>query len=170
MRHRLLPHLRGIAMLALVLGAAALLQWLITRGPIDEPWGVSEGGREWVEADFTRCGRGRGPACVVDGDTFHLGERTIRILGIDAPEVGDHARCPDEARRGEAATARLQALLSAGRFEMVARLGDETDQYGRELRTLRRTGADGRKSSIAAQLRAEGLVHRYDGHKTAWCA
>lgn len=106
---------------------------------------------------------------MIDGDTFRLGTRKIRILGIDAPETGEHARWLDEARRGEAATARLQALLSAGRFEMIARKGDERDQYGRELRTLRRTGTDGKTGSIAAQMRAEGLVHRYDGHKTTWC-
>ncbi len=162
-------HARGLALLALALAAAGALQFARTAGPIDEPWGVGATGTEWVDARFSRCGPGRSPACVVDGDTFHLGRRTVRIVGIDAPEMGDHARCPDEARRGAVATARLQTLLGAGRFEMVARRGDERDQYGRDLRTLRRTGADGRRVSIAQILYDEGLVHRYDGRKTGWC-
>ena len=38
---------------------------------------------ERVSATFTPCGPGRGSACVIDGDTFKLGDRKIRITGID---------------------------------------------------------------------------------------
>ena len=30
---------------------------------------------------------------VVDGDTIRARGRTIRLVGIDAPEAGSHARC-----------------------------------------------------------------------------
>lgn len=58
MRGKRLSNIRGIATLALVIGGAVVFQWLIARGPLDEPWGVSATGREWVDADFTRCGPG----------------------------------------------------------------------------------------------------------------
>ena len=51
---------------------------------------------ERISERFTRCGPGRGHACVVDGDTIKLGERKVRIIGIDAPEV--HGACPEETR------------------------------------------------------------------------
>ena len=73
-------------------------------------------------------------ACVIDGDTFKLGERKVRIIGIDAPETHP-ARCAEEARLGEAATAKLQQLLNQGPFEMVAPIyRDMHDRYGRDLR------------------------------------
>ena len=121
-----------------------------------------------VDQHFTRCGRGRGHACVVDGDTFRLGNRRVRIIGIDAPETHP-ARCPEEARLGEEATARLQHLLNQAPFEMVAPMYGARDRYGRELRTVRRKLADGRIQSIAAEMRTSGLAHRYTGFKTGWC-
>ena len=74
---------------------------------------------ERVSETFSRCGIGRAHACVIDGDTFKLGKRKVRIIGIDAPETHP-ARCPQEARLGEQATARLRELLNQGPFEMVA--------------------------------------------------
>ena len=118
---------------------------------------------ERVSEPFTRCGPGRGHGCVIDGDTFKLGDRKIRIIGIDAPETHP-PRCAEEAAKGEAATARLQALLNKGPFEMVGSRADLTDRYSRDLRTITR---DGR--SIADQLREEGLVRRYLGYRMPWC-
>ena len=117
---------------------------------------------------FTRCGRGRGPACVVDGDTFKLGQRKIRIVGIDAPETHP-ANCPEEARLGEAATAELMRLLNQGPFVMTGRIDDMTDRYGRELRVVTRTRPDGTSQSIAEDMRSSGLAHRYLGRKSSWC-
>lgn len=118
---------------------------------------------------FTRCGRGRGPACVVDGDTFMLGKRRIRIVGIDAPET-HRALCPEEKRLGDLATAELQRLLNQGPFVMTARIDDMTDRYGRDLRVLTRDRPGGRDQSIAEDMRVSGLARRYVGRKTSWCA
>ena len=118
---------------------------------------------ERVSEHFTRCGPGRGHACVIDGDTFKLGDRKIRIIGIDAPETHP-ARCAEEAAKGEAATIRLQSLLNQGPFEMIGSYGDLTDRYGRDLRMITRDG-----ESIAEKLRAEGLVRRYLGYRMPWC-
>lgn len=123
---------------------------------------------EPVSASFTRCGPGRGFACVIDGDTFKLGERKVRIIGIDAPEV--KARCPAEAAQAEAATAKLQELLDQGPFEMVAPVYGTRDRYGRDLRSLRRTRPDGSTQSIAEEMRNSGLARRYlGGFRSGWC-
>jgi micrococcal nuclease len=145
-------------------GMLAALVWLWgTNTGMVEPIGLVATAPERVDERFTRCGPGRGHGCVIDGDTFKLGQRKIRIIGIDAPETHP-PRCPAEAALGEAATARLQALLNEGPFDMVGSRADMTDRYGRELRTLTRGGR-----SIAAQLVEEGVVRRYLGYKMGWC-
>lgn len=129
-------------------------------------WAASQ--PERVAANFTRCGPGRGEACVIDGDTIKLGNRKIRIIGIDTAEVD--ARCPKEAALAEGATVYLQKWLNEGPFEMVARLDDPTDRYGRELRALRRLGQDGTYRSLAAEMRDSGLARRYmGGFRRSWC-
>lgn len=124
---------------------------------------------EHVTGEFTRCGRGRGENCVIDGDTFRLGDRTIRLIGIDAPETHP-ARCEAEAKAGEAATAELQRLLNAGPFVMVSRIDEPTDRYGRELRAVRRALPDGTTQVIAEEMIASGTVRAYRGaFRAGWC-
>jgi endonuclease YncB( thermonuclease family) len=123
---------------------------------------------ERISETFSRCGIGRSHACVIDGDTFKIGKRRVRIIGIDAPETHP-ARCPEEARLGEAATAKLQELLNQGSFGMVAPAYGSHDQYGRDLRAVQRKRPDGSYQSIAAEMRESGFAHRYTGFKTTWC-
>ena len=118
--------------LAAILGAVAVG----FEPALVEPPALLSSDPEQVNESFTRCGPGRGHACVIDGDTFKLGDRKVRINGIDAPEV--QARCAEEAALAEAATAKLQELLSQGPFEMVAPMYGGRDRYGRELRVVRR--------------------------------
>jgi endonuclease YncB( thermonuclease family) len=118
---------------------------------------------ERVSATFTPCGPGRGSACVIDGDTFKLGDRKIRITGIDAPELAS-PRCPAEAALARRAADRLLVLLNQGPFDMVAHRLQREDRNGRDLMVIRRDGA-----SIGAQLIDEGLAHRYIGSKRSWC-
>ena len=133
-----------------------------------EPPAFLSASPERIALRFTRCGPGRGQACVVDGDTFKLGKRKIRIVGIDAPETHP-ANCPEEARLGEAATAELMRLLNQGPFEMAGRIDDSQDRYGRDLRVITRQRPDGSIQSIAEEMRASGLAHRYLGRKSSWC-
>lgn len=134
-----------------------------------EPPAFLSSAPEKVEGNFTRCGQERGTNCVVDGDTFKLGTRSIRLVGIDAPET-HRARCEAEAKKGEAATAQLQSLLNQGPFDMTGRLDDPQDKYGRDLRSVTRSRPDGTIQSIAGDMLESGTVRRYvGGLRRGWC-
>jgi len=50
------------------------------------------------------------------------------------------------------------------------RLDDPTDQYGRDLRTLTRTGANGSEDRLADFMRDGGYARRYlGGWRGGWC-
>ena len=151
-----------------ILGAILLAIWPAADPALVEPIGFLASKPEQVDQRFTRCGRRRGQACVIDGDTFKLGDRKVRIIGIDTPETHP-ARCAEEARLGEAATAKLQDLLNQGPFEMTGRFDGMQDRYGRDLRALSRRRPDGTIQSIAADMRESGLARRYVGYKPGWC-
>ena len=92
-----------------------------------------------------------GAVTVVDGDTFRIGRETIRLEGIDAPEL--RQACADGWQAGEAAREALADLLWAGRptCERVT-----TDRYGRTVAVCRVDGED-----IAAAMTRRGLAWSY---------
>ena len=152
-----------------MLVAGLIILWLALDPALVEPPGFLSSEPEPISATFTRCSIGRSWACVIDGDTFKLGERKVRIIGIDAPETHP-SPCPEEARLGELATAKLQQLLNERPFEMVGRVDDMTDRYGRDLRVIRRLLADGSYQNMADEMRESGLARRYlGGFKISWC-
>ena len=121
-----------------------------------------------VSAAFHRCGQGKGPNCVVDGDTFIMAQRHIRIVGIDAPEIGAKARCPVEAAKAEVAANELLRLLGQGPFVMQSSADGLRDEYGRVLMTVTRPGPP--PQNLAKELIASGVVRRYDyGARQPWC-
>jgi micrococcal nuclease len=138
--------------------AGALLDPALIR-----PFGPLAGRAQVVSAKFTPCGPGRGNACVIDGDTFKLGDRKIRITGIDAPELA-HPLCPEEAALARRSADRLRTLLNEGTFDMVPHRLQRLDQHGRELMVIERGDL-----SIGDKLVEEGLAHRYLGSKESWC-
>lgn len=146
---------RAILVLLVVIGAAAALEWRSRPSP---------GAPERVDEMFTICGVGSSFACVNDGDSFRLGQRKIRIRGIDAPESGEKARCDAERRQAELARETLLSWLNRGPFLMTVKAGDARDQYGRDLRILTR-GED----EVEAFLVERGMAHRYRGKKLSWC-
>ena len=155
-KRRDIRYLLLFAPLLLVAGALLDPSLIEPVGPLaDQP--------EVVAASFTPCGPGRGPTCVVDGDTFKLGDRKIRITGIDAPELAA-PKCPAEAALARRSAERLRQLLSQGSFEMIAHRLQRQDRHGRDLMVVRRG-----EVSIGRQMIDEGLAHRYIGSKRSWC-
>jgi micrococcal nuclease len=147
--------------------AVVLVPLLALAGALFDPSLIAPFGpladREEVTATFTKCGPGRGIACVIDGDSFKLGDRKVRIVGIDAPELIE-PRCPQEAALAPRSADRLLSLLNQGPFDMVAHRLHRQDRYGRDLMVLERNG-----NSIGKQLINEDLAHRYFGAKRSWC-
>jgi endonuclease YncB( thermonuclease family) len=102
-------------------------------------------------------------SCVVDGDTFWLEGRKIRVADIDTPEI-TRSKCPAEYRLGMQATYRFRDLLNAGPFELRTLPGRSIDRYGRELRVVLRSGR-----SIGDLLVKEGLARVWLGRREPWC-
>ena len=69
---------------------------------------------------------------VLDGDTFKCDGQSIRMVGIDAPELPGHCRPGRECTPGDpyASSANLEALIAGG--EVACRTVD-TDAYGRTV-------------------------------------
>lgn len=154
--------------LVLLLIALVTLWFIVDDAALIEPPGFLQTEPEVIAGSFTRCGPGRGYYCVTDGDTFKIGERKIRVVGIDTPEV--EAQCPAEAEAAERATQALQTWLNRASFRMTARLDEARDQYGRELRIVKRANPDGSEERLADYMREGGYARRYlGGWRGGWC-
>ncbi|RYE04133.1 MAG: thermonuclease family protein [Sphingomonadales bacterium] len=145
---------------ALLIGGVAAGGWMLAT-PSAAP--LAAAAVEAPAREFGFCHSGGGTDCVVDGDTFWMDGEKIRVADIDAPETHP-SRCPEEARLGNAATRRLQALLNAGPVTLVTP-ERATDRYGRALRIVTRGG-----DSLGEQLVREGLARRWTGRREPWCA
>lgn len=113
---------------------------------------------------FSLCSDRSSNACVIDGDTIIIGKRKIRLTGYNAPELA--GECPKETALAHKSRDALLDWLNEGAFEMSG--GDEVayDQYGRELRDIRRGSVLLAEHMIAAELAQEsgwGFV------RGGWC-
>lgn len=105
---------------------------------------------------------------VTDGDTLKVritggGVRSVRILGIDTPEVYGGRECG-----GDAASARMAELAPVGsrvRLESDPSQADR-DRYGRWLRYVARSGLDVGREQIRRGL-ARTYVYRNDPFRRA---
>ena len=89
---------------------------------------------------FGLCNEGGLTNCVASGDSFYLGGKTVRVAGIEAPQLYG-AACPKEAALGRKSAVRLQALLNSGELEMT-KVGQDLDRYGLLLRNVAVDGKD----------------------------
>jgi micrococcal nuclease len=104
-------------------------------------------------------------ACrAIDGDTIACGAARIRILNIDTPELGAHARCPAEAALAERARQFTARRLAAGTVEIRLDGKRPRDRYGRALAWVLVDNRD-----LGEELIAAGLARRWDGRRRPWC-
>ena len=99
---------------------------------------------------FGLCTQGGLTNCVASGDSFYLGGKTVRIAGIEAPQLYG-AACPKEAALGRKSAVRLQAILNSGELEMT-KVGQDLDRYGLLLRSVAVDGKDVGRTLVSANL------------------
>lgn len=111
---------------------------------------------------------------VIDGDTVAFQanwlpdplkkELSIRVFGVDTPEKGFRAKCPEEDARGQAATAFTKSQVNASQKRQVFLI--DWDKYGG--RVLGDVLLDGK--SLRGLLIQNGFAREYYGEaKTSWC-
>lgn len=111
---------------------------------------------------------------VNDGDTVVIAapflpkplkpELAVRIFGVDTPEKGFRAKCPQEDQRGQAATAFTKNAVANSQQRQVV-LYDWDKFGGRVLGDLILNG-----QSLRAALIANGFAREYYGDaKQSWC-
>lgn len=104
-------------------------------------------------------------ACrAIDGDTIACGTARVRMLNIDTPELGSHARCPAEAALAERARQFTAQRLAAGAVEIRVDGKRPRDRYGRTLAWVSVDAQD-----LGEELIAAGLARRWDGRRRPWC-
>jgi endonuclease YncB( thermonuclease family) len=111
---------------------------------------------------------------VSDGDTIVIAaaflppplkpELAVRIYGVDTPEKGHRAQCPEEAARAEAASAWTKQLVASSAKRQVILY--KWDKFGG--RVIGDIVVNGQ--SVRRGLIANGLAREYYGDaKTSWC-
>jgi len=111
---------------------------------------------------------------VIDGDTvaFHAPflpdplkkELSLRVFGVDTPEKGHRAQCPQEAQRGEMASAFTKQQVANAKRKQVVLMS--WDKYGG--RVLGDILLDGQ--SLRQLLIQNGFAREYYGEaKQSWC-
>jgi endonuclease YncB( thermonuclease family) len=101
---------------------------------------------------------------VIDGDTIRAYGRIIRLVGFNAPETGERARCAREQELGARATTQMRLLVAGGGLELrlvpcacpPSTEGTAACNFGRSCGELRSYGRD-----IGTIMIAYRLAHRY---------
>ena len=111
---------------------------------------------------FGLCSQGGVTNCVQSGDSFYLKGKTVRIAGIEAPQLYG-AACPKESELGQASAVKLQQILNSGELEMT-RTGQDLDRYGLLLRNV---SVDGR--SVGEEMVSARLAREIGDTTSNWC-
>ena len=111
---------------------------------------------------------------VIDGDTVAFQaeflpaplkqELSIRVYGVDTPEKGHRAECPEEAEKGQKASAYTKALVKNATTTKIVIM--KWDKYGG--RVIGDVILDGK--SLTKLLLTHGYAREYYGKKKeSWC-
>jgi len=111
---------------------------------------------------FGLCSQGGLTNCVQSGDSFYLKGKTVRIAGIEAPQLYG-AACPKEAELGRESALKLQQILNSGEIELT-RTGQDLDRYGLLLRNVSVDGA-----SVAHEMVAARVAREIGDNTRSWC-
>ena len=111
---------------------------------------------------FGLCSQGGLTNCVASGDSFYLGGKTVRIAGIEAPQLYG-AACPKEVALGRTSAARLQAMLNSGQLGL-AKAGPDLERYGLLLRNVTVDGKD-----VGQAMVRDGLARDIGDLTRSWC-
>lgn len=102
----------------------------------------------------------------VDGDTYQIAGRRLRLAGWDSPETGSAAKCRKEHELGLRAEAQAKLFIGTGTTATLQLLGQ--DQYKREVARIWLDGTD-----IGKMLNVDGLalpIHKDEvSAKADWC-
>lgn len=150
----LLPFLVVIAAIALSLWASGLL-----RNGDSAPAGSSAKSSGLV---FGLCSSGGVTNCVASGDSFYLNGKTVRVAGIEAPQLYG-AACPREAALGRESASKLQVLLNSGEIELT-KVTPDLDRYGLLLRSVSVNGKEVGHAIVEA-----GLARNIGDMTRSWC-
>jgi endonuclease YncB( thermonuclease family) len=155
------PSRRSLVLpVAAVLGAVALSIW--GSGMLGGPKAPQSAATTSRGLVFGLCNEGGLTNCVASGDSFYLGGKTVRVAGIEAPQLYG-AACPKEAALGRKSAVKLQALLNSGEIEMT-KVGQDLDGYGLLLRNVAVDGKD-----VGGTLVAAGLAREIGDLTRSWC-
>jgi micrococcal nuclease len=111
---------------------------------------------------FGLCSQGGLTNCVQSGDSFYLKGKTVRIAGIEAPELYG-ATCPKEAELGRASAVKLQQILNSGELELT-KTDQDLDRYGLLLRNVSVNGV-----SVAGAMVTARLARKIGDTTRSWC-
>ncbi|MCF6367517.1 hypothetical protein [Rhizobium halophilum] len=118
------------------------------------------GGRH--QTKFFLCGTAKQDDCVIAADRFMLKGETIRIAGIEVPDI-KKPRCEAERIKASDAKLRVRAFLDSGPFDIIAASAGDEDSGGHKIRAIMRNGV-----SLSDVLVREGLARR-PGSSGGWC-
>ena len=114
----------------------------------------------WSPAPETGPSRALPGAIVLDGDTLRVGSESIRLQGIDAPEL--RQTCSDGWAAGEAARRALVALVDRGPPSCMR---VTTDHYGRTVAFCQVNGED-----IGEAMVRQGMAWAYTNYSMRYVA
>ena len=120
-----------------------------------------------------------GDIYVIDGDTIDAVGKRIRLVGFDAPELGDHAHCGLERMLAARATSRLRQMIQMSNdidLQIVdcscrpGTAGTMACNYGRACGYLTIDGQDAGDVLIAENLAHPLMCGKYScPRRQSWC-